>query len=335
MAPTIWPIHPHPLPDELLSSWMIRLARGNGYKVHNFYASYFGRERQIWNRDVDHYAPDWLLEGLSQRTGTSLGQIKRMTLRAYESIVFEAFQEHGVTRFVMPLSVYHRTHRAFGQQFCPVCLDEDKEPYLRRSWRLALLVVCTKHRVLLQERCGTCGNPLAPHRADMTTRHSFPARGDMRTCGFCRKSILGSPVSADGRDVAMQRSIEQVIDREYTCIGENSSLYSHLYFDGLRALMHGIRRLKIVTPSNRNFERCDIESRLLLMRHAVRLLRNWPENFLRLCEHARRPYTTFCHDEAPPYWLYSVMRANFWQARASRPTLQNTMRRDRSATRQA
>lgn len=317
MAPMILPVHPHPLSDELLSSWMIRLARANGYKVHSFYASYFGRARQIWTRDVDHHAPDWLLEGLSQRTGTSVEQLKGTTLRAYESIVFEAFQDHGVTRFVMPLSIYHRTHRAFGQQFCPACLEEDKEPYLRRSWRLALLVVCTKHRVLLQDRCGKCGNPLAPHRADMTTRHSFPARGDIRTCGFCRRSVVALPVIANNCDVEMQRSIEQAIADGYVCVGENPSLYAHLYFDGLRFLMHGIRRLKIVTPSNQNFERCDIESRLHLIRHSVKLLRNWPDDFLKFCRHVHQPYTTFTREGNLPHWLYSVMRPNLW---CRRPT---------------
>ena len=27
LSGTIWPIHPKPLPDELLTSWMVRIAR--------------------------------------------------------------------------------------------------------------------------------------------------------------------------------------------------------------------------------------------------------------------------------------------------------------------
>ena len=73
---SIWPIHPHPRPDELLSSWMVRLAHANRYKVHDFYALYFGRERQIWNRDIDHLAPDWLLNGLSFHTGIGTEQLQ-------------------------------------------------------------------------------------------------------------------------------------------------------------------------------------------------------------------------------------------------------------------
>jgi hypothetical protein len=43
----IWPVHLQPLNDELLSSWMIRLAHGNGYKAHDFYAHYFGRDTKF------------------------------------------------------------------------------------------------------------------------------------------------------------------------------------------------------------------------------------------------------------------------------------------------
>ncbi|MBB1518381.1 TniQ family protein [Aquipseudomonas guryensis] len=331
MAGPAWPIHPHPLPDELLSSWMIRIARGNGYKVQSFYASYFGRDRQIWNRDIDHHAPDWLIEALSERTTIRIERIRRMTLRAYEGTVFEEFQDRAVTRFVMSLSIYHRTHRAFGQQFCPICLNEDQQPYLRRCWRLALLTVCTKHQVVLQDRCGQCGKPVVPHRVDMSTRHSFPARIDMRTCGFCRRRIAAQPEVADGEDVLMQRSLEEVLESGYVSIGNNPNLYAHLYFNGLRAVMHGIRRLGVVTPSHHNFDCCDVVSRLALMREAAKLLQDWPDHFLRFCDHVRQPYTTFCRDGYLPYWLYSVMRANFWQAGASSPTLQSTMKRARSA----
>ena len=74
-----WPIHPQPLEDEILSSWLIRLAHANRFKVHDFYQLYFGRDKQIWTRDIDHLAPDWLIEGLSTHTGVSEDKIKNMT----------------------------------------------------------------------------------------------------------------------------------------------------------------------------------------------------------------------------------------------------------------
>jgi len=64
---------------------MIRLAHGNGFKVHNFYSEYFGTDKQIWNRDIDHHAPQWLLDGLAERTGVRPQRIAQTTLRDFES----------------------------------------------------------------------------------------------------------------------------------------------------------------------------------------------------------------------------------------------------------
>jgi hypothetical protein len=72
----LWPVHSRPLPGELLSSWMIRLAQGNGFKVHGFYAQYFGKHRQIWTRDIDRCTPSWLIVGLSEKTGVPVERIE-------------------------------------------------------------------------------------------------------------------------------------------------------------------------------------------------------------------------------------------------------------------
>lgn len=70
---------------------MIRVARDNGFRVHSFYAAHFRRERQIWNRDIDHHASVWVLDGLEAHTGLQRARLEAMTLRAFESVVFERF----------------------------------------------------------------------------------------------------------------------------------------------------------------------------------------------------------------------------------------------------
>ena len=160
---------------------MIRIAHGNGSKVHNFYAEFFGREKQIWNRDIDHHAPPWLLEALEECTGVRRERIEQTTLRNLESWVFEQFTENGITKGVLPLGIFHRTRRSFGQQFCPLCFREDPQPYLRRRWRLALTFICDRHRVFMQDRCPTCERPLMPHRSDFGVR-LMPDAANMNDC---------------------------------------------------------------------------------------------------------------------------------------------------------
>ncbi len=313
----LWPIHPQPLPDELLSSWMIRVARGNGFKVHSFYAAHFGRERQIWNRDIDHHAPAWLLDGLEVHTGVQRARLEAMTLRAFESVVFERFNETGNTRFLMPLSIFHRTRRAYGQQFCPLCLTEDKTPYLRRRWRLALVVVCAQHGVLLQDRCGGCGSPLVPHRADMHTTSTFPQRNTLRQCGHCRGSVVAAAEQAPRETIDTQRCIDQVLDQGFATLHNQGTVYSHLYFDGLRQLMIGLVALGALPGQRGSFEGADIGDRLQRLQAAVMLAGDWPNRFLGLCSQVKKPYAAFTKDAAEiPYWLASVLRQQLLARRA-------------------
>lgn len=288
---------------------MIRIARGNGFKVHSFYAAHFGRERQIWNRDIDHHAPAWLLDGLEAHTGVQRVRLEAMTLRAFESVVFERLNETGNTRFLMPLSIFHRTRRAYGQLFCPLCLNEDKAPYLRRRWRLALSVVCAKHGVLLQDRCGSCGSPLAPHRADMNTTSTFSQRCTLRQCGHCRGSVVAAAEQASRETIDSQRCIDRVLDQGFVALPRHSVVYSHLYFDGLRQLMIGLVALGTIPGQRGSFEGAGIGDRLQRLQMAVTLAGDWPNRFLGFCSQVKKPYAAFTKDASEiPYWLASVLR---------------------------
>lgn len=313
----LWPIHPQPLPDELLSSWMIRLAWGNGFKVHSFYAAHFGRYRQIWNRDIDHHAPTWLLEGLASHSGVKLARIESMTLRAYESVVFEKFNEYGNTRFLMPLGISHRIRKGNGQQFCSVCLSTDAVPYLRRRWRLSLAAACTLHGVLLQDRCGHCGWPLTPHRVDMNVKSAFPVRNSILQCSRCRLSVVDKKFLSCKEDIEIQKHIDQVLDFGYVKIQDNNSVYSHLYFDGLRRLMNGLVILGSPDVRRCSFDRAIAKDRLQRIAAAVILTKCWPTQFLEFCNKIKRTYAAFNNDPAvSPYWLASVLRQEILLKRA-------------------
>ena len=60
------PAHPHPLADELLTSWFARLAYGQGLKVQTLNRLLFGSDRQLWNRDIDRLSPAWLVLALAE-----------------------------------------------------------------------------------------------------------------------------------------------------------------------------------------------------------------------------------------------------------------------------
>ncbi len=182
----LWPIRYKPLPDELLSSWLVRLAHGHGLKVQTFCNLIFGNRLQVWNRDIDRLGPDWLVTELSARTGTPLEVAYGTTLRAYQGLLYPQFKLSGVLQWILTLNMYHRKHEGFGLQYCPLCLREDPEPYFRKSWRVAFNTVCVKHRCMLRDRCPKCGASVAFHRRDMgrTDAAVMESLAGCHQCGF-------------------------------------------------------------------------------------------------------------------------------------------------------
>lgn len=112
-ADHLWPIRYKPLPDELLSSWLVRLAHGHGLKVQTFCNAIFGERLQVWNRDIDRLAPSWLLNELSLRTGTHYSAAASTTLRNYEGLLYRKFRTAGLLHWILVLQMYHRKRLGF------------------------------------------------------------------------------------------------------------------------------------------------------------------------------------------------------------------------------
>lgn len=314
----IWPIHPHPKCDELLSSWMIRIAQANRSKIHTFYACQLGRNREIWTRDIDYCPPDWLVKELSVRTGCTEKTIEQMTLRSFETMAFENFNKSGHTHFILPLGVFHRTRHRFGQQYCAECLMTDQSAYFRRSWRLAFNTVCSKHKILLQDRCGNCLQPIVPHRVDMYSRSSFPVIGSMRRCSYCGCEYGGSARRASIDELEMQLTFDRIIESGFANLNCETVVYSHLYFEGIWCLISAMKKFqKPESFIKKRFEYLNLEERLKFLLPTFKLLNEWPETFLKFCANKKAPYSAFNLNVSKiPYWLGSVLRKNLFQRNA-------------------
>src|SRR6266498_3414448 len=139
---TSGPIHLKPLDDELLSCWMVRLARAYGVQPVWFW-------NRVWKRDavayrfVDRSAPAELLVLLSTGTAT-----------CYERVVLTTLQ---------PLDDVRSIPAAVGTlRYCPECLAADPVPYFRRQWQMAFLLSCLVHGGRLHAACQRCREPLTP-----------------------------------------------------------------------------------------------------------------------------------------------------------------------------
>ena len=199
-ASQLWMFHPKPLPDELLSSWLVRIAHGHGMKLLTFFRVALGTTQDLWFRDIDRQVPDWFVRALSEHTGAGVRQIRRASLQDYKGVLYRRYHWSGHQYWLLPLNMVDTSYHHPGMQFCPLCLAEDKEPYFRKRWRVAFYTMCTKHQCMVHDRCPSCGAPVAFHRRELGKFSQVDA-GLITQCHACdfdlRESKIVAPVIFD------------------------------------------------------------------------------------------------------------------------------------------
>src|SRR6202165_5026101 len=226
-----------PKPDEILLSWLVRLAWANGLKVESF-AHALTSGSLLLRTDIDRTLPAALAEKLSCLTGLQAETIIGMTLAGYSGYLFEVLPKNGQARWIMPIGKFGFKRRLFGQQFCRQCLREDRAPYFRKHWRLASSVICVQHSSYLHDRCPKCKSAVSFHEADFG--RSPPPREAMAYCVRCgfdlrlasRKRNRPEP---DAESIELQRNLDEILCTGWASVG-TGTVYSNLFFDGVRRL---------------------------------------------------------------------------------------------------
>lgn len=175
-----------PKPQELFSSWLLRLCAKAHLSPHGFGIGWFG-SREIWTRDIDRRV--WPEEAIL--FAAKIGVNPHAVLQSCLSfrMGWNVSSAPGFTPGLLALGIYHRLHQRHGLVFCPECMAEDDDPYYRMGGRLATQLICKRHEVLMQDACARCDAPISPHRAVQIGIHRCHACGnDLRTQGVARLS---------------------------------------------------------------------------------------------------------------------------------------------------
>lgn len=335
----LWPAHIKPKPDELLSSWLVRLSMSHSMKLHTFCSLAWSREKQIWNRDIDKCADHDVLSVIAAKTGTSNTRTLETTLAAYQGRLFEKHNPRGNTVWIMPVGIYHRTRRLYGLQFCPQCLSGDKKPYYRRSWRVAFITLCEQHRAVLHDRCPKCLHPVNFHRNEMGIRDKWAA-DSITLCHSCQHDLRTAPivrVDAASHVLAFQRRLTKALECGSISIPNHGVVHSHLYFVVLHQLMRifapGRPRTTLREIASRNYsidlaqasptdeasvgrdiERLPVQERMSLVQVTAHLLNDWPHEFIGFCRGQRIWSATLLRDlEHPPFWYWKVVHDHLYR----------------------
>ena len=193
------------LPDEIISSWLVRAALAQGCDPMVLTGEIWPKWR-IWTRDADRFLDDAPLNKLVASAGISLSCFRAATLKSVaERVSNGPLPDKAVWPWISALGA-RNTKRRSGLQYCPACLRDDGIPYYRLQWRFSWHVGCEHHHCLLLDRCPHCGAPFEPHRLHAEDGH-------VAVCATCSGNLRGvgaiTPCSDDA--MAFQNAGDEAI----------------------------------------------------------------------------------------------------------------------------
>lgn len=202
-----WPLSTPLLPDEIASSWLVRLAFVQGLDVLSLTGDLWPGWR-CWTQDLDRGASEAHRRTLETASGLPTDAFRSATIG---SVIERVADLDGRARGRWPWTTTvgsRNTRRHGGLQFCPACLAEDAVPYYRLHWRLAWHAVCEEHASVLLDRCPACRAPLEPHRLEVRD-------GSHVLCATCKRDLRAASgdlaATADPAAIAFQRAADAVV----------------------------------------------------------------------------------------------------------------------------
>lgn len=312
-----FPLKLRPQEDELLSSWLVRLALLHRTMPMTFTNLYMPETKnRFWSVDIDLQADTESLEALSKKCGVPVDMLSGLTLRSLEGYLFEkVYDNTGGTPFISPLGMRGRRNTLPGQRYCPLCLREDTQPYFRKRWRLAFSVVCLKHQCLLKDRCPSCGSPLTPYLSSKYER--------LDVCYSCGEKLTKAKVTSVTEGSEILKTVEHlysVLDDGYLMI-DGTPVYSHLYFQVLhqllklmlnrrygQKLLEGVGLKQDLAIRCKTFESVPLDVQAGMLVKAVWLLDEWPERLFSVCNRQKLYSAALLRDmSSVPFWFWRVV----------------------------
>jgi len=288
-----WGIPVALLPDEILSSWLLRAALSFGCDPLVLTSSIWPKWR-IWTTDLDRSMEIGRLKSLSYISGIPSQCIEASMLKKTAVLVAgKELTSNRVWPWILALGSRNR-RRNGGLQYCPECLSRDLKPYFRIQWRFAWHTACVEHQVLLIDRCPTCKAPLEPSRLSVTD-------GTLTKCPSCKsdiRNVKGHPAILNA--MLFQKQADRVVLDQKATYGSNQ-IESSEWFCLTRHFISLIRRascrntgkftnlidaLQINTKSDliENsgvFELLPVMDRAILVSESLKLLTAGPQLFLK------------------------------------------------------
>lgn len=287
----IWPGYLPPFKDEVLSSWLSRIAVAHYTRPHIFAMQYCGMTRSLSGQDIDMHPPEMLIRQILERTPLSATEVEKMLLRSYESSFSEKAFDSTFDIGILKIEKLHKKGYRHGQLFCPDCIV--KEPkYLRKHWRLSTSIVCLSCFRQLQDCCQYCMAPLHFYQSgNHVPNLEIPSLGKNGLSCSCGHDFANSnnDLPLTTLELKYQHHIDRILDQGFSAFSQ----YSFSYIRVLLILTERICRTPSITRSkammnrffshelpneNRPYSQWKLETRRKILPYGYLLLDKWPKN---------------------------------------------------------
>lgn len=231
-------LRPRPQMNELLSSWLVRVALSHHTLPWSFMNMHFPEYKNIvFSRDVDIWAPESFIDKLVWKSGLNPEDIFNMTLRSYEGYLSEKVRSNGQNNFISSIIPRKRLNLGYGQKYCPICLREDTS-YFKKEWRLSFYTTCIEHGCHMMDRCQNCGAPVVFYK--------FKNDYGFERCYRCEKLLSRSQNNSveSIEELALVKRLMGILIDGYVVI-DGQIIYSTAFFDTLHQVAKIVKHFKL------------------------------------------------------------------------------------------
>lgn len=227
--------------DELLSSWLVRVALANGCDPLVISWAIWDKWRG-WIIDIDRNPGYERLAALAKFSGENFDTLIDATLASTAvTILGREPNPNELWPWILTTGTRNRLRKS-GIQYCVECLRSDVKPFFRRQWRFAWHVACPIHLSSLRDCCPHCQAPIEPHRLVAEDRVIV-------FCASCRRSLVDSvPLPILHTDALIfQGWIDEILHFETPPIAHGKIVNAHSWYEIARYYSSFVRR-SVINP---------------------------------------------------------------------------------------
>ena len=254
VAPKQLPLAPRPLADEVISSWLLRVAATNGVSLAELLA---GCEAHHPDAFRELGLLDWAVPKLALEALASFCRVSVEALKALDLYVRAPHLERGeLLQFPLRPSYASRArqqrHRArYGH--CPMCLEAQAVSHVRWEWCVATRLRCPVHGIELRDGCDHCGENDPIHFGP-------PQLGEQRNAPLPQPAICWSCLAR------LDLCEEPIGQMSVSITPDVEAAVADAYRGALRRVVHRPQRLRNATHPR---FRCFVKDMLSLLGHCI------------------------------------------------------------------